>query len=205
VTLGRSGSSTDVPTRSAVRRAHAARLAGYSFLILFIELALIRYIAAYVRIFGFFVNFVLIATFLGMGVGLLRAKANRWLPTLSLLALFGAVKLFNVLTIRGTDDKNEYLWAIVPKAGHEVGIVPAVLVLFALTAVLFIPLGAGLGQEFRRFKAIKAYTLDVAGSLAGVLTFGAMSALRTPPLVCRSTCDVACAPPCRYWPARSAR
>jgi hypothetical protein len=171
-----------MPPRSAVRRAHAARLAGYSFLILFLELALIRYVAAYVRIFGFFVNFVLIATFLGMGIGLLRAKANRWLPTISLLALFGAVKLFNVLTIRGSDDKNEYLWALVPKAGYEVGIVPAVLVLFALTAVLFIPLGAGLGHEFRRFKAIKSYTLDVAGSLAGVLAFGALSALRTPPL-----------------------
>ena len=183
MTLTPGGSSTHVPSRSAVRRAHAARLAGYSFLILFIELALIRYIAAYVRIFGFFVNFVLIATFLGMGIGLLRGKANRWLPTLSLLTLFGAVKLFNVLTIRGTEDKNEYLWELVPKTGHEVGIVPAVLVLFTLTAVLFIPLGAGLGQEFRRFKAMRAYTLDVGGSLAGVLAFGALSALRTPPLV----------------------
>ena len=83
------------------------------------------------------------------GIGLLRGKVQRWLPTVSLLALFGAVKLFNVLTIRSMDDKSEYIWAIVPKTGHEVGIVPAVLVLFALTAVLFIPLGAGLAARVR--------------------------------------------------------
>jgi len=52
------------------RRAAAVRIAGYSFLILFLELALIRYLPGYVRGFGFYLNFVLIATFLGMGVGL---------------------------------------------------------------------------------------------------------------------------------------
>jgi SAM-dependent methyltransferase len=178
-----------VITRPALRRAHAARLAGYSFLILFVELTLIRYIAAYVRVFGFFVNFVLIATFLGMGVGLLRARTRaesgwrRWLPALSLVALFAAVKLGTLVRINVGDDKGEYLWNILPQGGFGVGLIPAVLILFALTAALFIPLGAGLGREFRRFKALTAYTLDVAGSLAGVLAFGALSALRTPPLV----------------------
>src|SRR5579862_7714005 len=100
-------------TRPAVRRAHAARLAGYSFLILFIELALIRYIAGYVRVFGFFVNFVLIATFLGMGVGLLRARARaesswrRWLPAVALVTLFAAVKLGTQIHIHVGEDKNE--------------------------------------------------------------------------------------------------
>ena len=48
--------------------AHVAaiRLAAYSFLILFFELALIRYVPAYVRIIGFYLNFVLIAAFLGI-------------------------------------------------------------------------------------------------------------------------------------------
>jgi SAM-dependent methyltransferase len=178
-----------VITRPTIRRSHAARLAGYSFLILFVELTLIRYIAAYVRVFGFFVNFVLIATFLGMGVGLLRARTRpesgwrRWLPALTLVALFAAVKLGTLVRISVGDQKGEYLWDVLPQGGVGVGLVPAVLVLFALTAALFIPLGAGLGREFRRFKALTAYTLDVAGSLAGVLAFAALSALRTPPLV----------------------
>ncbi|MEW5916069.1 MAG: hypothetical protein AB1762_06675, partial [Gemmatimonadota bacterium] len=45
-------------------RINAMRLAGYAFLILFLELALIRYVSAYVRVFGFYLNMVLIATFL---------------------------------------------------------------------------------------------------------------------------------------------
>jgi hypothetical protein len=174
-------------SRAWIRRMHAWRLAGYSCLILFIELGLIRYIAAYVRVFGFFVNFVLIATFLGMGIGLLRAgrarRVNGWLAPAALLALFGAVKLFSVLTIRVLQRTDEALWAIIPPGGHEVGIVPAVLVLFTLTAILFIPLGTGMALEFRRFRALKAYSLDIAGSLVGVLAFGAMSWAQTPPVV----------------------
>ena len=44
----------------------SVRVAGYSFLILFFELALIRFTSGYVRVFGFYQNFVLIATFLGV-------------------------------------------------------------------------------------------------------------------------------------------
>ena len=74
--------------------AVAARLAAFSGLILFFELAFIRYSSAYVRVFGFYQNFVLIATFLGMGVGLMRARSAdtlKWLSVPALLALVGAV------------------------------------------------------------------------------------------------------------------
>ena len=55
----------------------AVKLATYSGLILFFELALIRYTAGYVHLFSFYLNFVLIATFLGMGVGLMNGHARR--------------------------------------------------------------------------------------------------------------------------------
>jgi len=180
---------------AGLRRLHGVRLAGYSCLILFVELALIRYIAAYVRVFGFFVNFVLIATFLGMGIGFLRARRSatgtgraadtpggRWLAPLALVALFGTVKLFSALTIRVVAGSGEALWAIIPPGGRELGIVPAVLILFTLTAVLFIPLGAAMATEFRRFRGLTAYTIDIAGSLTGVLAFGVMSWAQTPPI-----------------------
>src|SRR6185503_13591366 len=63
-------------------RSVGLRIAAYSALILFFELAFIRYTAGYVRVFSFYLNFVLIATFLGMGVGLLSARhveRLRWL------------------------------------------------------------------------------------------------------------------------------
>jgi hypothetical protein len=52
------------------------KLFGYSFLILFFELALIRFIPSNVRITAYFINLVLVAAFLGMGIGMIHAKSE---------------------------------------------------------------------------------------------------------------------------------
>ena len=44
-----------------------------SFLVLFLEIALIRWMPAYVRLLAYFSNFILLATFLGGGLGCLLA------------------------------------------------------------------------------------------------------------------------------------
>jgi hypothetical protein len=54
-----------------------------SFTILFVELACIRWIPAYIRAMGFFTNFVLLGSFLGIGLGILQARRR-----LDLLAFF---------------------------------------------------------------------------------------------------------------------
>src|SRR5262249_45019034 len=97
------------------RNRTALRLACYTGLILFFELAFIRYTSAYVRVFGFYQNFVLIATFLGMGVGLLRARSAqrlKWLAPPAALLLLGAVAVFSVARIAVPNDPNEFLWGI---------------------------------------------------------------------------------------------
>jgi hypothetical protein len=178
-------SSSGSTAADGTARTSALRLAGYSFLILFLELALIRYVAAYVRVFGFYVNFVLIATFLGMGVGLLRSAAAQKLKLIGpvvLVALLGLVKIFATTSIRVNPDEHEALWSIFPHVSGEIAIVPAVLMLFTLCTLLFVPLGALMGAEFRKFRPLIAYSFDIGGSLAGVIVFGIMSALHTVPL-----------------------
>lgn len=170
-------------------RAAGLRLAGYSFLILFLELALIRYAPGHVRVFGFYLNFVLMATFLGMGVGLLRAEQARhlrWVGLVALVALFAAIKYFANVAVGGSIDRDEYLWGqflVMPASVRQMGIVPVATLLFLLCALPFVPLGALLGWEFRKFPPLQAYSLDVAGSLFGVLGFAAASAFWTPPVV----------------------
>lgn len=170
-------------------RAAGLRLAGYSFLILFLELALIRYAPGHVRVFGFYLNFVLMATFLGMGVGLLRAEQARmlrWLGLVAFVALFVAIKFFANVAVGGTIDRDEYLWGqflTMPASVRQIGIVPVATLLFLLCALPFVPLGALLGWEFKKFPPLHAYSLDVAGSLFGVLGFAAASAFWTPPVV----------------------
>src|SRR5918992_5609843 len=48
-----------------------------SFLVLFVEIALIRWMPAYIRLLAYFSNFILLASFLGIGVGCLLAGQTR--------------------------------------------------------------------------------------------------------------------------------
>ena len=45
-----------------------------SFALLFFELLCIRWIPAYVRYLSYFTNFILLASFLGIGLGILSAR-----------------------------------------------------------------------------------------------------------------------------------
>src|SRR5919197_645032 len=56
------------------------RLFLVSATLLFTELLLIRWIPANVRYIGFFSNFLLMASFLGIGLGILLGRSGRQLP-----------------------------------------------------------------------------------------------------------------------------
>src|SRR5947209_13689640 len=58
-----------------------ARIFLVSFSVLFFELLCIRWIPSYVRYLSYFNNFILLAAFLGMGLGILSAGRKRfWFP-----------------------------------------------------------------------------------------------------------------------------
>ena len=57
-----------------------------SFAMLFFELLCIRWIPSYVRYLSYFNNFILLASFLGIGLGMLAARRQRfWFPPFPLL------------------------------------------------------------------------------------------------------------------------
>ena len=57
-------------------RRPAVRLFLLSFLLLFTELALIRWLGSDIIYLSYFTNFVLLGSFLGIGIGFLRAKSK---------------------------------------------------------------------------------------------------------------------------------
>jgi spermidine synthase len=150
-------------------------------------LALIRYTAGFVHVFSFYLNFVLIATFLGMGVGLLRAEQARllkWIAVPAMLLLFITVALFANVRIAVPNDPNEFLWSIVvDNYKHAIPLPVVAVSLFALCSIFFVPLGALLGAEFRKLPTLQAYAWDIGGSLTGICVFGLLSATRQAPLV----------------------
>src|SRR5688572_21265307 len=70
-----------------------------SFLVLFVEIAFIRWLPAYIRLLSYFSNFILLACFLGIGVGCLLAPSHRrlfpWFPLIQ-AAVIAAVYFFRL-------------------------------------------------------------------------------------------------------------
>lgn len=167
----------------------AFRLLGFSFLLLFFEVALIRFIPAHVQVVSYFINLILISAFLGMGVGMIWQSRGRdtvvYFP-LFLLLLMGAVTYFSNTWIEMPSGQAEYLWTVTVKPAEAVeswGMETVVFVVFVLSTAVFIPLGSGIGREFDRFKPLVAYSINILGSLLGLAVFSLFSWWSTPPLV----------------------
>jgi hypothetical protein len=157
-----------------------ARLVFASFMMLFVELALIRWVTSNNVYVTRATNFMLLASFLGIGIGFLNAKSNRdylrWTPV-ALLALVGFVLAFPVIlaTLSG------------PNPLQGLGGTPALPQPVSLTIVFLLTAGvmAGLGQAVARlfvtFRPLPAYRLDILGSIAGIVVFSALSFMDLPP------------------------
>jgi SAM-dependent methyltransferase len=161
--------------------ADRGRLVVASFLMLFVELALIRGTAADVVYLSFFTNLVLLASFLGIGVGFLRAgrSPDRFDRAPWLLAALTLFVLVFPARIGATVDRVPQivgLWGM--RAIPEWVSVPVVFV--GVVAVMAAIAGR-VGVLFDRFEPLEAYRLDVLGSIAGIVTFSALSFLHADP------------------------
>ena len=149
---------------------------------LFVELALIRWTASNNLYLVHLTNFVLLASFLGIGLGFLRARGARDLFPLApvlLAALVGFVLAFPVRTGTGRGGS----WQLIGLFGMPPLPRPLSLaVVFLLTVGVLMALAHEVARAFASFAALDAYRLDILGSLTGIVTFAALSFLRLPPL-----------------------
>src|SRR3989440_8823014 len=158
-----------------------ARLLGLSFLMLFVELALIRWSGSNILYLSYFSNFILLASFLGIGLGFLRADARRNLfafAPIGLTALVAFVRLFPV-EIDRSGTELIFFGAL----GTQSGLPPwlTLPVLFLGVAGVMMLIGEGVARTFRRFPPLDAYRLDILGSIAGIIAFSVLSFLGAPP------------------------
>ena len=159
-----------------------ARLLALSFLMLFLELALIRWTGSNVLYLSYFSNFILLASFLGIGVGFLRANARhdlfRFAP-IGLAALIAFVRVFPV-EIDRSGTELIFFGAL----GTRSGLPPwlTLPLLFLSVAGVMALVGEGVARTFQRFPPLAAYRLDILGSLAGIIAFSILSFLEAPPV-----------------------
>src|SRR5262249_27124619 len=141
-----------------------------------------------------------IASFLGMSCGCLAARQPRdWLnyfPMIALgtviaaLATFAAYHFWRGLSIDvggqaspqevffGTEYRN-------PDVAQFVVPIEAIApVFFVLIALMFVGLGQVLGRAFDAYpNRVLGYTLNIGGSLVGIIGFSAISFIQAPPMV----------------------
>jgi hypothetical protein len=157
-----------------------------SALMLLIELSLIRWLGANIVHLAYFSNFVLLGSFLGIGLGFLRAagpnRPPRPMPLYSLIALLGLIGFVSAYPVTVDRAGNSLIFF---SSGSLTGppswlMLPAV---FLAVAVVLMGPGEVVGSCFTELPRLEAYRLDLLGSLAGIAAFTGMSFLDTPPLV----------------------
>ena len=160
-----------------------------SFLALFLELILIRWFPSHLFSIAFFSNVVLIASFLGLGVGFLFCHEKRDFFSYFAYALAGSILLvlfLKDLKVQLPENAQTWIWNYY--GGNRISNVPFLKVtitqliafIFALTTAIFIPVGQKIGKLMKGLDPLYGYTLNVFGSLLGVIGFAALSAIHTP-------------------------
>ncbi len=172
----------DVTAFDAVMSTRA-RLVVLSCLMLFVELALIRWLGSNVVYLSYFSNFVLLGSFLGIGLGFLRANSKTdlfpWALT-ALAALVAFVFIFPVRIDRSGSDLIYFGGTLTPDGLPMWFVLP---VIFLMVALVLAAIAQGVARTFALFEPLEAYRLDILGSLAGIALFTLLSFMGAPPLV----------------------
>ena len=154
-----------------------------SALMLFLELALIRWTGANVVHLSFFSNFVLLGSFLGIGLGFLLARKDRparpYYSLVALLALVGFI-LSNPVTIDRAS-ANVIFFTSLQTTGPKPWL--SLSVIFIAVAVIMAGPGEIVGSCFHHLPRLEAYRLDLIGSLMGIAAFTLLSFAGAPSVV----------------------
>ena len=163
------------------------RLIQYSFLMLFVELTLIRFTSASFMYLAFFSNFILMASFLGIAAGFLRAEKSFNLFQLAPVILAVLIYLchryhfeYQINLDTTIDDLNYDIPAL---SKHALPIIMTLPGIFIAVTLLMAAFANGTAEAFRSLPPLPAYRLEILGSLFGILTFTLLSFLQATPLV----------------------
>jgi hypothetical protein len=147
--------------------------------ILFFELAVIRWTAANVYYVGYFTNFVLLACMLGIGLGCMGAKWKTDLFRCFPMAVFAYIILIYVFDFNISLDLSDQIH-FQEKRASTVPIWMVLPLVFLFVAGILTSLSQPLSQLLQSLPPLRAYTLNILGSLAGIAAYTLSSFARLP-------------------------
>ena len=151
------------------------------------------------EVFAFYKNFGLLACFLGLGLGY-ALSGRQQIPLLLAVPLLAWQMVLFAVSRYGPPGWNSGVFMVAPVLEvHHMGLAQfqvdaksvayygSVLYLlatvFVLTALAFVPIGQLCGSLMNRLPKLRAYGLNLLGSLLGVGIMFALSMFWTPPLI----------------------
>jgi hypothetical protein len=159
---------------------------------LFLELAVIRWLSAEVRLFSYFKNLPLLAAFLGLAIGfMLVGKGSKYRSAFTpvfvvfVMSTLLVGRFLSVRVLAYPSREDEFLW-FTGDFSYWLALslfVGTVLIFFLQTLFVFIPIGQATGEEMARHAPLPAYIINILASLAGVWIFALLSFLQTPPVI----------------------
>ena len=170
---------------------NGVRLFLTSSTLLFVELMLIRWVPANVTYIGYFSNFLLMASFLGIGLCILAGRNGRRIPILPFALLLFVVVVVIVqkqLNVQ-VQSQNELFFGLAENQAADTNffVLPFVVVLVTL---LLTTLAMPLGPLLKSMPPLRAYAIDITGSMTGIALFTILSAGGTDPFVWFSVASV---------------
>jgi spermidine synthase len=169
-----------------------------SFLGMFFEMLMIRWLSSEIRIFAYYKNFVLIACFLGFGLGaaLCRHRVHpiaMAVPVLFFTVLVAAPipgmhdAVVNLTTLVGMTSQAQ-IWKIaVPDSLSYATLLVAIVAtapLFACIVFTFVPFGQIVGAMLETApRGPFGYTVNVVGSLLGIILYTVICFFHQPPAI----------------------
>jgi hypothetical protein len=161
-----------------------ARIFAVSWLVLFCEIMVVRWLGMEVRVLKAFPNLIVIIALVSTSAGLLVPsgkeggnKRDLVQGLIAFLVLISSVLFSGPLHLADSSIKADH-------PAPEVALsAVALLMLSACLYVLFKILGKLLAAEFDKLKPIVAYSSNLLGSIAGALSFMIISELCVPPYI----------------------
>lgn len=163
-----------------------------SFAALYFELVMIRYLSTEIRVFAYIQNLPLIASFLGIGLGMVLGRPPRLLKR---VFPFVATFLFSItaystplrLTHLPLPGKEYFMWGVPTTYFHMVAAVmrfyAVTLGIVALLVAFFTVLGGIVGEHLALHPPLPGYGVNLLGSLAGIAAFTLLAFLSLPPIL----------------------
>jgi spermidine synthase len=167
-----------------------------SILALYLEMLFIRWIGTEISIFAYLQNTILVVCFMGLGLGCFASRIesdlSESLPSLLFLVLLlslSGISNFSLSISHCLHALGDFhIWNFGLSGGlltRSISVIMGLifsLLLMLFVWQLFVPIGQKLGRLLdQNPNPIKAYSLNISGSLVGIWLYVVLSALSAPP------------------------